>query len=67
MMFHGRDESGDSFPVTILEVHPDRVVVDLNHPLAGEDLVFDVTVVGLREATPQEISHGHAHGEGHAH
>ncbi len=61
MVFHGRDEAGGTFPVTVLEVHPDQVIVDFNHPLAGEDLYFDVTVVGLRQATPEELSHGHAH------
>jgi len=64
MVFHGRDESGEAFPVTVLEVNDEDVVVDFNHPLAGQDLYFDVTVLGLREATAEELSHGHAHSDG---
>ena len=51
-------------PLTVIEVQESHVVMDRNHPLAGVDLVFDVTVVGTREATPEEIAHGHVHGEG---
>ena len=38
--------------------------MDANHPLAGMELAFDVMVVGVREATNEEIAHGHAHGAG---
>jgi FKBP-type peptidyl-prolyl cis-trans isomerase SlyD len=59
------DETVDGF---IAEIRTDTVVVDLNHPLAGETLNFHVKVVGLRPATPEELEHGHAHGEdGHEH
>ena len=51
----------------VLEVGSDNVKLDLNHPLAGETLHFDVTVVGLRQATGEELSHGHVHGPGHSH
>ena len=51
-------------PLTVIEVADNHVVMDRNHPLAGVDLVFDVTVVSTREATPEEIAHGHVHGEG---
>lgn len=45
-----------------------EATLDANHPLAGQDLVFDVEIVGSREATQDEITHGHAHGEhGHHH
>lgn len=53
-------------PVTIIEVAEDTVTVDANHPLAGMDLRFNVTVLAVREATPEEISHGHVH-DGHSH
>jgi len=44
------------------------VVVDFNHPLAGKTLHFDVSVAGVREATAEELDHGHVHGEdGHHH
>jgi FKBP-type peptidyl-prolyl cis-trans isomerase SlyD len=52
---------------TVLKVGRFNVDVDLNHPLAGKTLVFDVKVVDVRDATDEEITHGHAHGpEGHA-
>ncbi|SRR5690554_6134278 len=41
--------------------------VDLNHPMAGRTLVFDVEVMKVREADPEELSHGHAHGDGGNH
>ncbi len=46
---------------------PTTVVVDFNHPLAGKTLHFDVTVREVREATAEELEHGHAHGPGHEH
>jgi FKBP-type peptidyl-prolyl cis-trans isomerase SlyD len=59
------DETVDGY---IAEIRTDSVLVDLNHPLAGETLTFHVKVVALRAATPEELEHGHAHGEdGHDH
>jgi len=57
-------EDGQAVPFSIREVRPDNVVIDLNHPLAGKTLHFDVTVREVRAATPEEVSHGHAHGAG---
>ena len=52
----------------IVAVENDVVTLDGNHPLAGMPLTFDVTVVGVRAATKQELKHGHAHGShGHDH
>ena len=51
-------------PVTIEKVGMSVVDVDLNHPMAGQDLHFDVEIVDVREATPEELEHGHVHGEG---
>ena len=52
----------------IVSVEDDVVTLDGNHPLAGVPLTFDVTVVGVRAATKQELKHGHAHGShGHDH
>ena len=50
--------------LTILEINESSVKVDGNHPLAGQALHFEVEVMELREATDEEIQHGHVHGEG---
>ncbi len=60
-------EDGEPVPFTIREVKPESVVIDLNHPLAGETLHFDVTVREVRAATAEELEHGHAHGPGEHH
>ncbi|WP_061220958.1 FKBP-type peptidyl-prolyl cis-trans isomerase [Leptospira borgpetersenii] len=65
MMFQ-TDEPDKVF--TITELQEESVIVDGNHPLAGVNLIFDVELTGIREATEEEISHGHVHGEdGHHH
>ncbi len=51
-------------PVVITEVAENDVVVDGNHMLAGQELLFSVEVVATREATLEEIAHGHIHQEG---
>jgi FKBP-type peptidyl-prolyl cis-trans isomerase SlyD len=57
---------GEPVPFSVREVRPESVVIDLNHPLAGKTLHFDVTIREVRAATPDEIAHGHAHGpDGH--
>ena len=48
---------------TVTDVTEEAVVVDGNHPLAGERLWFKCSVTGVRQATPEEIEHGHAHGD----
>ncbi len=54
--------------VTVTQVGSDQVTIDANHPLAGQELNFDVEVVEVRDATTEEIAHGHVHGPGgHAH
>ncbi|GAA4869128.1 peptidylprolyl isomerase [Luteimonas vadosa] len=50
--------------VTIQKVGMSVVDVDLNHPMSGKDLHFDIEVVDVREASKEEIEHGHVHGEG---
>lgn len=54
-------DSGELFDVLVDEVRADGVMLDFNHPLAGETLIFDVKIVGLRAATAEELAHGHAH------
>jgi FKBP-type peptidyl-prolyl cis-trans isomerase SlyD len=53
--------------VTIEKVGMSVVDVDLNHPMAGKDLHFDVEIVEVREASAEELEHGHVHGEGGHH
>lgn len=48
--------------VTVTQVAGDEVTVDANHPMAGKTLHFDVEIVDVREATAEELDHGHAHG-----
>lgn len=48
--------------VTVVKVEGEHVTLDANHPLAGVELTFDVEVVSVRPATPEELRHGHAHG-----
>jgi FKBP-type peptidyl-prolyl cis-trans isomerase SlyD len=50
--------------VTVTKVDDSDITVDANHPLAGEELHFDVKVTEVRDATEEEISHGHVHGPG---
>ncbi|MCW2481681.1 peptidylprolyl isomerase [Candidatus Symbiopectobacterium sp. NZEC135] len=57
------DTDQGQVPVEITEVEDDHVVVDGNHMLAGQNLKFNVEVVAIREATEEEIAHGHVHGE----
>lgn len=60
-------QSGESYQATVLKLQPESVVLDFNHPLAGEKLHFNVKVVDLRPATSEEIAHMHVHGAEHAH
>lgn len=53
--------------VTVIKAGLKHATVDLNHPLAGKDLTFSVEIVDVRDATDEEIAHGHAHGAGGHH
>jgi FKBP-type peptidyl-prolyl cis-trans isomerase SlyD len=57
------DNEGDVVYARIVSVGKSDVKLDFNHPLAGKELHFDVTVVDLRAATIEELDHGHVHGE----
>jgi FKBP-type peptidyl-prolyl cis-trans isomerase SlyD len=61
------NKTGDSFRATIAEIRPETVLLDFNHPLAGETLNFQVKIAGLRNATEEEISHRHVHQPGGEH
>lgn len=54
-------------PVIIADIKEETVLIDFNHPLAGKDLVFEVEITNIREATPEELSHGHVHGADGSH
>jgi len=63
MQFEAHGEEGSQI-VTVVSILDDQVTIDANHPLAGETLHFDVKVVGVREATEEELHHGHVHAGG---
>lgn len=60
-----RDDDGEVMSATIASVEGDMVLLDLNHPLAGATLEFDVTISSLRLPTAEEMEHGHVHGHDH--
>ncbi|WP_316802862.1 peptidylprolyl isomerase [Pedobacter nototheniae] len=62
-----QDNNGNQFRAGVTAVHDETISVDLNHPMAGKNLVFSGTILNVREATQDELAHGHAHGaDGHA-
>jgi len=67
MTFVAQGEGGHQRQVRVVEVEGDDVTIDANHPMAGKTLHFDVEVMEVREATPQELEHGHVHAGGHNH
>lgn len=68
MQFVMEDKDGEVAMMWVAEVSKDNVVFDLNHPLAGQTLTFDVQVLEVRNATAEELAHGHVHGpHGHHH
>ncbi|SEQ09091.1 FKBP-type peptidyl-prolyl cis-trans isomerase SlyD [Ectothiorhodospira magna] len=66
MQFHAGGDNGGMQVVTITAIDGDNVVIDANHPLAGVTLNFQVKIHDVRDATPEEMDHGHAHGIGAA-
>jgi FKBP-type peptidyl-prolyl cis-trans isomerase SlyD len=66
MQFHAETQDGLQM-VTVLAVEGDEVVLDGNHPLAGIPLHFDVEIIDVRDASEEELSHGHVHGAGGHH
>ena len=66
--FHAQGPEGHDIVITVTKVEDDSVTIDGNHPLAGVQLNFDVTVVDIRDASEEEVAHGHAHhGDDHHH
>ncbi len=66
MAFRALSEGGETI-VHVVNIEGDQVTVDGNHPLAGQALNFDVEVEDVRQATEEELSHGHVHGPHGAH
>lgn len=64
MQVMAHDDQGRQLPFFITGISDETITVDPNHPLAGETLHFEVTIDALRDATPDEIEHGHPQGAG---
>lgn len=62
--FYATDEGGIPVTVRVVAVEGDRVTVDSNPEFAGKPLEYEGTIHSVREATPEEVDHGHVHGEG---
>jgi len=62
-----RDDSGQSRYARVDAIANDTVTLNFNHPLAGDELHFNVKIVGLREPSTEELEHGHVHDGGHHH
>ena len=67
MQFHAEGPEGQMITVTVAGVEGDTVTIDANHPLAGVQLNFDVKIVDIRDASAEELEHGHVHGPGGHH
>jgi len=71
MGFQAEGGDGEMMMLYISKIEGEVVWVDINHPLAGETLIFEIEVAGVREATDEEVAHGHPHGidgnEDHGH
>lgn len=67
MQFQAQDSSGHPRVVTVVGIQGDMVTVDGNHSLAGQNLNFEVEITEVRDATTEELEHGHVHGPGGHH
>jgi FKBP-type peptidyl-prolyl cis-trans isomerase SlyD len=62
-----RDQSGHPMFARIDTVSENNIRLNMNHPLAGKELHFDIKIAALRPATEEEVSHGHVHSQNHSH
>ena len=67
MTFHSHESDNGGRVVRVVEVSPEQVTIDGNHPLAGVTLNFSVRIQDVREASAEELDHGHVHGPGTHH
>jgi FKBP-type peptidyl-prolyl cis-trans isomerase SlyD len=65
--FEGEDDTGDVILYTITNIEDGKVVVDGNHPWAGERVLFKASITEVRSASQEEVAHQHVHGEGGHH
>lgn len=62
-----QDNHGNQFRARVTAISEEAITVDLNHPMAGQNLHFKGTILEVRPATEEELAHGHAHGiDGHS-
>ena len=64
MQFQAQSPDGSPAMLTVTAINGDDVTIDLNHPLAGKTLNFDIEITEIRAATEEELQHGHIHGPG---
>ncbi len=67
MVFDAQAPDGTKQRIVVKKVEGDAVTIDTNHPLAGVALNFDINIVSVRDATEEELDHGHAHDGSHGH
>ena len=68
MAFQAQAPDGSAQHIMVTKVEGDNVTIDINHPLAGVALNFDIHILNVREATKEELDHGHTHeDDGHSH
>ena len=67
MAFQAQAPDGSEQHIMVTKVEGDSVTIDINHPLAGVALNFDIKILSVREATKEELDHGHTHEDGHSH
>jgi FKBP-type peptidyl-prolyl cis-trans isomerase SlyD len=59
-----QDQNGNPIEGIVLEIRDSNVLMDFNHPLAGQDIYFSGKILDVRDATAEELEHGHVHEEG---
>jgi len=64
MQFQAQDQEGHVMVITVAKVEGEEITIDGNHPLAGATLHYDIKVIDIRDATDEELSHGHVHQHG---
>ena len=67
MEYMASNPDGVQMPFIITNVDGEEITIDFNHPLAGKNLNFDIELVDVRDATAEELNHGHVHGTGGHH